>query len=84
MHPIVQALTHYADESGAAQILVHHGRKSDGKYRDSSAIGAAVDVIIEMGASENAADSPFASCAPADACPRPTSSSGTNTASSSS
>ncbi len=39
MHPIVQALTHYADESGAAQILVHHGRKSDGEYRDSSAIG---------------------------------------------
>ena len=48
MQPIVQSLTHYAHESGVALILVHHGRKADGKYRDSSAIGAAVDVILEM------------------------------------
>ena len=48
MQPIVQALSHYAHESGVALILVHHGRKSDGKYRDSSAIGGGVDVIIEL------------------------------------
>lgn len=53
IQPIVQALTHYAHDSGIALILVHHGRKSDGKYRDSSAIGAAVDVIIEMGLPPN-------------------------------
>jgi RecA/RadA recombinase len=28
--------------------LIHHARKSDGRYRDSFAIGAAVDVILEM------------------------------------
>lgn len=31
-----------------AVLLLHHSNKNDGKYRDSTAIGAAVDVIIEM------------------------------------
>lgn len=31
-----------------AVLLLHHAAKSDGRYRDSTAIGAAVDVIIEM------------------------------------
>lgn len=31
-----------------AVLLLHHSTKNDGRYRDSTAIGAAVDVIIEM------------------------------------
>jgi len=31
-----------------ASLLIHHAKKSDGTYRDSTAIGAAVDVILEM------------------------------------
>ena len=46
--PIVNALTSIAHETGVAIILVHHAKKSDGRYRDSSAIGGAVDVIAEM------------------------------------
>lgn len=29
-------------------VTIHHARKADGKYRDSTAIGAQVDVIAEM------------------------------------
>jgi hypothetical protein len=47
--PVMSALTAMARESGAAFTLNHHARKSDGKYRDSTAIGAGVDVILEMG-----------------------------------
>jgi putative DNA primase/helicase len=46
--PIVNALTSIAHETGTAMILFHHARRSDGAYRDSSAIGGAVDVIAEM------------------------------------
>ncbi len=45
---IMSALTRIARDTNAALILIHHARKSDGKYRDSSAIGAGVDAIIEM------------------------------------
>ena len=31
-----------------AVLLLHHANKVDGKYRDSTAIGGAVDVIIEL------------------------------------
>ena len=31
-----------------ASLILHHSRKSDGKYRDSTAIGANVDFIVEM------------------------------------
>lgn len=31
-----------------ASLILHHSRKSDGHYRDSTAIGANVDVILEM------------------------------------
>lgn len=48
MQPVVQSLTNLAHTTGVALILVHHARKSDGKYRDSSAIGGAVDAIIEV------------------------------------
>ncbi|MBI4539484.1 MAG: AAA family ATPase [Gemmatimonadetes bacterium] len=37
-----------AARTGPAIVILHHTRKSDGKYRDSSAIGAAVDLILEM------------------------------------
>ena len=33
---------------GPAVILVHHARKKDNRYRDSTAVGAACDVIAEM------------------------------------
>lgn len=45
---IVQGLTDLAHETGVALIIIHHARKSDGKYRDSSAIGGAVDIIAEV------------------------------------
>lgn len=48
--PVMSSITAIARESGAAFILNHHARKSDGKYRDSTAIGAGVDVILEMAA----------------------------------
>jgi AAA domain len=37
-----------ARETDVAVVLLHHARRSDGRYRDSSAIGASVDAIIEM------------------------------------
>lgn len=46
--PVMSELTRTARDSGAALLLLHHARKSDGRYRDSSAIGAGVDVILEM------------------------------------
>lgn len=45
---IVKGITAIAHDTGAALILIHHARKSDGKYRDSSAIGGAVDIIAEV------------------------------------
>jgi putative DNA primase/helicase len=54
--PIVQALTRLAHETGIALVIVHHARKADGRYRDSSAIGGAVDLIVEMFAPEEDTD----------------------------
>ena len=48
--PIMTALTGIARETDTAEVLLHHARRSDGAYRDSSAIGAGVDVILEMAA----------------------------------
>jgi hypothetical protein len=48
--PIMAGFCRMARDSGAAVLLIHHARKSDGAYRDSSAIGAGVDLILEMGA----------------------------------
>lgn len=45
---IVSGLTSIAHDTGAALVIIHHARKSDGKYRDSSAIGGAVDIIAEV------------------------------------
>jgi len=46
--PVMTAVTALAREAGPGMVLEHHARKSDGQYRDSSAIGAGVDVILEM------------------------------------
>lgn len=46
--PIMLRFSRLAHDSGAAVVLLHHARKSDGTYRDSTAIGAGVDVILEM------------------------------------
>lgn len=45
--PIMTQLARIARETDVALALIHHARKSDGRYRDSSAIGAGVDVILE-------------------------------------
>jgi hypothetical protein len=50
--PLMAALTKLARVFDCAVIIVHHARKSDGAYRDSTAIGAAVDCIIEMRSDE--------------------------------
>ena len=46
--PIMRQLMRVAHTTNAALLILHHARKSDGSYRDSTAIGAGVDVIIEM------------------------------------
>ena len=46
--PIMLQFTRLAHSCDAAVALLHHARKSDGAYRDSTAIGAGVDAIIEM------------------------------------
>jgi hypothetical protein len=45
---VVQGLTDLSHQTAVALILIHHARKADGKYRDSSAIGGAVDIIAEV------------------------------------
>jgi hypothetical protein len=52
--PIMSSLARVARSTDAALILAHHARKSDGAYRDSSAIGAGVDAIIEMAEGDEA------------------------------
>lgn len=52
----VQALTDLCHETGVALVIIHHARKSDGKYRDSSAIGGSVDFIAEVLTPDEAAD----------------------------
>jgi hypothetical protein len=42
--PLVQL----ARSSGAAIVLLHHANRAQGSYRGSSAIGAAMDMILEM------------------------------------
>lgn len=53
--PVMAKITRLARATGAAIVLLHHANKSDGRYRDSTAIGAGVDVILEM--SEDPSDS---------------------------
>lgn len=46
--PVMDQLGALASKSDAAFALNHHARKSDGEYRDSTAIGAGVDAILEL------------------------------------
>ena len=46
--PVMSKFTRIARDMDTGLLLLHHARKSDGKYRDSTAIGAGVDVVIEM------------------------------------
>jgi hypothetical protein len=50
--PSLAAITAIARDTGTGLLVLHHARKSDGRYRDSSAIGAAVDLILEMKAGD--------------------------------
>ena len=50
--PVFDELRVLAQKWGAAFVLLHHATKSNGGYRNSSAIGAGVDVIVEMGIDE--------------------------------
>lgn len=46
--PVLRQFALLARQHDAAVVLVHHARKSDGGYRDSTAIGAGVDVVLEL------------------------------------
>ena len=52
---IMRPLVRMARELGCAVVILHHARRSDGKYRDSGEIGAAVDVIAELSGSNSTA-----------------------------
>jgi hypothetical protein len=46
--PIMSELLGLAQKSGAAIVVLHHAGKKDGEYRDSTEIGAGVDMLIQM------------------------------------
>jgi AAA domain len=46
--PLMARFVRIARDHEVAVLLLHHARKSDGTYRDSTAIGAAVDALIEL------------------------------------
>jgi hypothetical protein len=56
VEPVVQSVTDIAHDFGAAVILAHHAQKNGDSYRDSTAIGGAVDVIATMQVPEGKAD----------------------------
>jgi AAA domain-containing protein len=45
---VMRPIAELAQTHDAGMLLLHHARRSDGKYRDSTAIGANVDHILEM------------------------------------
>jgi len=45
---VMTVLAAVAREVDSAVLVLHHSRKSDGTYRDSTAIGAGCDVLFEM------------------------------------
>ncbi len=51
--PIMSEITALARKYEVATALIHHASKSTGKYRDSTAIGGAVDMIAEMHAPDD-------------------------------
>lgn len=56
MQSVVDGLTQLTHQLGIALVIIHHAKKSDGRYRDSSAIGGAVDVIAEVFCPDEAND----------------------------
>jgi predicted ATP-dependent serine protease len=54
--PLMSRLSSLARSTNAAIVVLHHATKAGGNYRDSSAIGAGVDVIIEV--DQGGADDP--------------------------
>lgn len=46
--PLLVGINRIARDSETGILVVHHARKSDGKYRDSSAIGATLDAALEF------------------------------------
>lgn len=46
--PVMNRFGALAQEDEIGIVLNHHARKSDGEYRDSTAIGAGVDAILEL------------------------------------
>ena len=53
--PVMAGFTRLAQDTGAAVLLLHHASKNGG-YRDSTAIGAGVDMILEMSEGESPAE----------------------------
>ncbi len=45
--PVMAGIARVARDTETAIVLLHHASKADGSYRDSTAIGAGVDVILE-------------------------------------
>lgn len=45
---VVRPLVHLARDHGCALLILHHPRRSDGQYRGSGEIAAAVDCLLEM------------------------------------
>ncbi len=45
---LLNSVGRLARKADAAVLLTHHARKSDGEYRDSTAIGAGVDMMLNM------------------------------------
>jgi hypothetical protein len=45
---VIRPLTRMAHDHGVAVVTIHHARKSDGRYRDSTEIAAGVDAILTM------------------------------------
>jgi len=52
--PLLHKLREVAQATDTAVSLVHHANKGTGTYRDSTAIGAAVDAILEVSESTEA------------------------------
>lgn len=49
MYPVMAALRHVAETTGAAILMIHHtGKSKAGGYRGSSAISGAVDLLLEV------------------------------------
>jgi hypothetical protein len=51
--PIMSALADLCHHSRVAVFVSHHARKSDGKFRDSTAIAAGCDLMVEMHGDES-------------------------------